>query len=69
MRKFVIEKTRGNEEIIIKTFESRAAAMEFGEKYAGGLPRNEGVLTLAEREVDEQDRPLTNAERIYHIWR
>ena len=68
MRRFVIELTKGNDEIIIKSFQNREEARLFGEKYWASLPKGQGIVSLAEREVDENDRAVSHAERLYHIW-
>ena len=71
MRKFVIERTKGDEENIIKCFDNRDEAMAFGTEYAAGLTRRDGVVTLEEREVNEagQLETMWNAFTIFGVER
>lgn len=68
MRKFGIEVTKGNAETVIKTFEDKDAAMEFGAKYFAKLPKGEGIVTCFAAEFDQNDQKVGNAESIYHVW-
>lgn len=68
MRKFVIERTKGNEEVVIRSFENFDEAKAFGMEYAADLPRRMGIVTLAERDLDEFGQPASNVERVFCVW-
>lgn len=68
MKKFAIEVTKGNTSTVIKTFETKEEAMQFGAEYFKTMPRDAGVLTCFEGEFDEQENRTDNSERIFHVW-
>lgn len=68
MRKYGVEVTKGNVETVIKTFEDKDAAMEFGAKYFAKLPKGEGIVTCFEADFDEHNHKIGSAERIHHVW-
>lgn len=68
MYKYGIEVAKGNVETVIKTFEDKDAAMEFGAKYFAQLPKGDGIVTCFATEFDEKDQKVGNAEAIFHVW-
>ena len=68
MRKFGIEVTKDNVETVIKTFEDKDAAMEFGAKYFAQLPKGEGIVTCFAANFDQNGQKVDNIEFTYHVW-
>ena len=68
MKKFGIEITKGNEEILVDTFDDKDKAMSFGADYFKTMKREDGVLTCFEGEFDELGNRLGDEERVCHVW-
>lgn len=68
MKKFAIEVTKGNTDTVIRTFETKEEAMQFGAEYFKTMPRDAGVLSCVEAEFDEIGQRVNNEERLYHTW-
>lgn len=68
MKKFVIEKTKGNTDTVVKTFDTKEEALAFGEELIKNMIRSEGILTCAYTDVDEVGNKTSDSEEIYHVW-
>lgn len=68
MKKFVIEKTKGNTEIVVKTFDSKEEALAFGEDLIKTMTRSDGILTCAYTDVDESGNKTSDSEQVFHVW-
>lgn len=68
MKKFGIEITKGNEEILVDTFDDKDEAMAFGADYFKTMKREDGVLTCFEGEFDELGNRVGDEERVCHVW-
>ena len=68
MKKFAIEVTKGNTSTVIKTFETKEEAMQFGVEYFKTMPRDNGVLSCIETEFDESCQRVSNEALLYHVW-
>lgn len=68
MLKFAVELTKGDTDTIIRTFETRDAAMEFGQEYWRTLPKGAGVLCCVMTDFDAAGQRTSSAERVYHVW-
>ena len=59
--KYAILLTKGNDDTIIKCFDSKDEAKKFGDVYHAGMKHSDGVLSLVSYEAD-------GVEKLYHIW-
>ncbi len=68
MKKFAIEKTKGNTETIVKTFDTKEEALAYGNEFIKTMPRGDGVLCCVYTDVDESGNKTSASEEIFHVW-
>ena len=68
MKKYAIELTKGDNEIILETFESKEQAMAAGEGYRKKYTREQGLLSCILADFDEENNMIGNNYRLFHSW-
>ena len=68
MKKFAIEIVKGNDTKILGTYDTKEQGVEVGKSYTQALAGEGGVVVLAYRDFDEDNKPTFNEERVFEIW-
>lgn len=68
MKKFAIELTKGDDEIILALFDTKEEAMAAGEQYCKQYSREQGLVSCIFADFDEKGNRVGNSYRLYHSW-
>ena len=68
MKRFVIEVVQGNNTRLFGTYDTKEQGYEVGKSYSQALAGDGGVVVLAYRDFDEDNKPTSNDEQIFVIW-
>lgn len=68
MKRFAIEVVQGNNTRLFGTYDTKEQGYEVGRSYSQALAGQGGVVVLAYRDFDEDNKPTSNDERIFEVW-
>ena len=68
MMRFAIEVVQGNNTRVFGTYDTKEQGCEVGTSYSQALAGQGGVVVLAYRDFDEDNKPISNTEQIFEIW-
>jgi hypothetical protein len=68
MKRFAIEVVKGNDTRILGTYDTKEQGYEVGKSYSRALAGQGGVVVLAYRDFDEDNKPTSNDEQIFEVW-
>ena len=68
MKRFAIEVVQGNNTRIFGTYDTKEQGYEVGKSYSKALAGQGGVVVIAYRDFDEDNKPTSNDEQIFEIW-
>lgn len=68
MKRFAIEVVKENDTRILGTYDTKEQGYEVGKSYFRALAGQGGVVALAYRDFDEDNKPTSNDEQIFEVW-